>query len=454
MPVSHSLSSAGEDSPRHRAFWTVWSLVAAFGTYFCMYGFRKPFTAASFDDGELLWGQTFKVVLVTSQVLGYTISKFWGIKVIAEMPPQRRAIGILVLIGLAEVALVGFGLAPRPWNAFYLFLNGLPLGMVFGLVIGFLEGRRLTEALNAGLCASFVLADGVAKSVGAWLLERGIAEDWMPAAAGLLFAGPLAVGVAMLSRIPAPSAADVVARSARTTLSKAERWSLLQRYWLGLGAIVLMYLTITIVRSLRADFAPELWRGLGVAVDETIYSRSEIIVALGVMAINGSLVLVRDNRSAFFSSLAISGLGACLFVGALVARQSGALGGFAFMVLIGLGIYLPYVAVHTTIFERLLAMTRQRGNLGFLIQVADATGYLGYVAVMIARNWIISAGSGAAVAAASSGGELLGFFDSICWLAAATTLVSVGITWRYFAQRSPAAADLELASDAAPGTAP
>jgi hypothetical protein len=252
----------------------------------------------------------------------------------------------------------------------------------------------------------------------------------------------------MLARIPAPSAADVAARSERTTLSKAQRWALVQRYFWGLGAIVLMYLAITIVRSLRADFAPELWRGLGVTVDDTIYSRSEMLVALGMMAINGSLVLVRDNRKAFFCSLAISGLGACLFIAALVARQSGMLGGFAFMVLIGLGIYMPYVAVHTTIFERMLAMTRERGNLGFLIQVADATGYLGYVAVMIARNWIISSSSGSTLAA-SSGAGLLGFFDSICWLAALTTLASVGITWRYFAQRAPIAVDVPLAGETA-----
>jgi len=449
MPASHTLLPVGEDSARRRAFWTIWSLVAAFGTYFCMYGFRKPFTAASFDDAEMLWGQTFKVVLVTSQVLGYTISKFWGIKVIAEMPANRRAIGILVLIVLAEVALVAFGLVPRPWNAVCLFFNGLPLGMVFGLVIGFLEGRRLTEALNAGLCASFVLADGAAKSVGAWLLELGVTEDWMPAAAGVLFAGPLAIGVAMLARIPAPSAADVAARSVRTPLSKAERWSLLQRYFLGLSPIVLMYLAITIVRSLRADFAPELWRGLGETVDSTIYSRSETIVALGVMAINGSLVLVRDNRRAFFCSLALSGCGACLVAAALVARQWGLVGGFAFMVLIGLGIYLPYVAVHTTIFERMLAMTRERGNLGFLIQVADATGYLGYVAVMLARNWAISTRSAAPIGASGSNAELLNFFDSVCWLAAITSLVGVGITWRYFAARAPATTDVALAGETA-----
>ena len=42
--------------------------------------------------------------------------------------------------------------------------------------------------------------------------------------------------------------------------------------------------------------------------------------------------------------------------------------------------------MHTTIFERLIAMTRDRGNLGYLMYLADAFGYLGYVAVMLAHN--------------------------------------------------------------------
>jgi hypothetical protein len=56
------------------------------------------------------------------------------------------------------------------------------------------------------------------------------------------------------------------------------------------------------------------------------------------------------------------------------------------MVLQGVGLYLPYIAVHTTIFERLIAMTRDRGNIGYLMYLADAFGYLGYVFVLLGRN--------------------------------------------------------------------
>lgn len=404
----------------------LWSVTAAFGAYFCMYAFRKPFTAASFAETAVA-GIAFKTVLVTAQVAGYMLSKFIGIKVISEMPPDRRPRAILVLIATAQAALIGYGLTPRPWNAVWLFLNGLPLGMVFGLVLGCLEGRRVTEALTAGLCASFILADGAMKSVGTWLLDRQVAEDWMPALAGLLFLPFLVLFVAMLGRIPHPTAEDQDARSQRAPLSRVERWQLFQRYAPGLSLIVILYLLVTILRSVRADFAPELWSGLGVPTVPGLFTRSEILVALGVVLANGSLVLIGPNRRAFFGALLICGLGLVLLVAALAGQQTGWLAGFPFMVLVGLGLYLPYVAVHTTVFERFLAMTRDRGNIGFLMYLADTVGYLGYVAVLLARN-LCDVNTG-----------FLRYFLVLGWLVAIGSLLVLGAAWRYFAVRCPVA---------------
>jgi hypothetical protein len=389
-----------------------------------MYAFRKPFTAAAFAEFTV-FGLTLKTVLVTSQVAGYMLSKFIGIKVIAEMPPERRARGILLLVVCAELALVLFGIVPRPWNAACLFLNGLALGMVFGLVLGFLEGRQLTEALTAGLCASFILADGVTKSVGAWLLTRGVSEDWMPSAAGLMFLGPLALGTWMLSRIPPPNSQDVTERTSREQLNRAERWSLFSRYAIGLSLLIAMYLAVTILRSVRADFAPEIWRGLGQPAQPGTFTRSEIYVALGVLAANGCVAFIRNNRQAFFAGLATCAVGFMLILIALVAWQVGKLNGFAFMVTVGLGLYLPYVAMHTTMFERLLAMTRDRGNIGYLMYLADSIGYLGYVCVMLIRG------------STTNVSDFLQFFTTACWVTCGVSLVCVALSWRYFALRCP-----------------
>lgn len=407
-----------------------WCVAAAFGTYFCMYAFRKPFTAAEYS-GYSLWGWELKTVLVATQVLGYTISKFVGIKVIAEMTAGRRAVAILGLIGAAEVALLLFAVVPPPYNVVCLFLNGLPLGMVFGLVLGFLEGRRVTEALNAGLCASFILADGVTKSVGAYLLAWGIGQFWMPFAVGLLFLPPLGLGVWMLTRIPPPDAADVAQRSERVPMNGSDRRRFFARYAGGLVLLVSLYLLVTILRSIRADFAPEIWRGLGTSQQPAVFAQSEILVALGVVLINGLSVLILDNRRAFFAALGTCGLGLALLAAALAGQASGMVSGFAFMVLTGLGLYLPYVAVHTTIFERLIAMTRDRGNIGYLMYLADAFGYLGYVAVMFGKGMF------------AVEGEFLAFFTASCGIITAGSALLLLGAWWYFAERSPAADALE-----------
>jgi hypothetical protein len=365
---------------------SAWAVVAAFGAYFCMYGFRKPFTAGSYDWPNI-WGMAPKDLFVVTQVFGYMLSKFIGIRVIAGMAPAWRVTVMLALIAFAHLSLALFAVAPPSWKPVCLFLNGLPLGMVFGLVLGFLEGRRATEALSAGLCVSFIVAGGVTKTVGTLLTDRfGVPEPWMPFAAGCVFAGPLLLFGWMLSRIPAPDAADVSHRGARPRMTRADRTRLFVRYWPGLVMIVVVFLLLTVLRSLRDDFAPEMWQSLGYEDPKWVYTITEILVGIGITVICGAGVLIGDNRAAFFTSLLTSAGGFVLLAVGLLGQVGGWLNGFWFVVVTGLGLYLPYVAVHVSIFERLIAMTRSVGNLGFLMYLADSFGYLGYVGLLVGEK--------------------------------------------------------------------
>lgn len=394
------------------------AVVAAFGAYFCMYGLRKPFTAATYADATA-FGVGLKQALVISQVLGYTLSKFIGIRVVSEMPPRWRAAALAGLVVVAEAALVAFAVVPRPWNVACLFLNGLPLGMVFGLVLAPLEGRRLTELLTACLCASFILAGGVMKSTGVWLLQQGFSEAWMPAAAGAIYLVPLAAFTIMLHMVKPPSTRDREARSERKPMLSADRRRFLARYGGLVAAIVAVYVLTNVVRNLRDDFAPEIWRGLGVAAPAAVFTQTEFFVALGVLAASGTAVLIRDNRRGFAFSLGVCCFGFVLLGIALLARETGLLGGFPFMVLTGLGLYLPYVAIHTTVFERLLAMTREPGTIGFLMYLADAFGYLAYVGVMLGGGVLASRVDSLTIFIASS------------WIAIAISVVALGFTWAW-----------------------
>jgi len=245
----------------------------------------------------------------------------------------------------------------------------------------------------------------------------------MPSMAGGIFLLPLMGFVWMLKQIPPPDAADVAARTERAPMNPDERRALFWRYAPGLMAVTAAYLLVTVLRSMRADFAPEIWAGLGAKVDAGMFTRSEIIVALGVLCINGLLVLVRDNARAFFLGLAIAGAGLALTLVVLAAHAACIVAPFPFVVWLGFGLYVPYVVVHTTIFERLIAMMRERGNIGYLMYLADAFGYLGYVAVMVGKNFF------------KPGGNILELFVTTGWIVGATALLALLGAALFFAQR-------------------
>src|SRR3984885_2624567 len=84
---------------------SVMAAVSAFGTYTSMYAFRKAFAAGTFT-GEQYFHIDYKVWLVIAQLIGYTLSKVYGIKFISELKPGQRAKYILLLIGIAWLALL------------------------------------------------------------------------------------------------------------------------------------------------------------------------------------------------------------------------------------------------------------------------------------------------------------------------------------------------------------
>jgi MFS family permease len=361
-------------------------MIAAFGCYFCVYGFRKPFTAGTYED-QFFMGIHWKSILISSQIAGYMLSKWCGIFFVSSITWEKRAKAIIISIVIAELALLCFGLVPKPYNLIFLLLNGLPLGMIFGYIQGFLEGKKNTELFIAALGSSFILADGVSKSVGVSLLNWGVAETWMPFAAGLIYALPFLFFVWMLTQIPRPTAEEVADRAERQPMTQKDRIQLVMQLWPGIIAISLLYLFAALLRGIRSDFAPEIWHYLGYEGVPSIYSQTEIWVTVGILVINGSLVLIKRNYLAFFISLSAIATGYLLLV---IAGLWGvnSMNSFWLIVLTGFGIYLPYLTITTSVFERLIAITRHKANIGFLMYIVDSVGYLGYNVLLIAAGFI------------------------------------------------------------------
>ena len=362
---------------------------AAFSVYFCMYAFRKPFTAAEFKGLEV-FNDELKSVLITSQLLGYMTSKFIGIKLVSELNRKYRAFAIIGLIVFAELALVLFAFVPNEYKVIAMFLNGLPLGMVFGFVLSFLEGRNTTEALSAVLCASFIMSSGAVKSIGAWLIDVGVDEFHMPMVTGLIFLLPLLFSVWVLQKTPPPSELDIQCRNKRSTMNKGDRWKFFVAYWPGLLSLIAVYITLTILRTFRDDFSVEIWKDLGVSDKPSIFASSEFIVSIFVILLNAVAIFMRNNLHALRVTFIMMTMAFAISIGSTLVQNQGGISPLLYMVLCGIGLYIPYVAFHTTVFERIVAASNLRGNLVFLMYLADSIGYLFYVVLLSAKPFLES----------------------------------------------------------------
>ena len=361
--------------------------IAAFGVYFSMYAFRKPFAVGTYEGFEI-FHIDYKVAIIIAQVFGYTLSKFIGIKAISELKPDFRGKFLIGLVLIAQLALVLFAIVPPPYNAFFMILNGLPLGMIWGIVFSYLEGRRFTEILGVALCASFIVSSGAVKSVGLWtMVSLGVPEFWMPATTGAIFLIPLFLFTWLLDRLPPPTEEDKAMRVERNPMTAEERRKLLGQLGVPLALLVVFYIFLTIFRDFRDNFARELWDSIGYEGDPTVFTTSEVIISILVLIIMGSLFSVRDNFRALtlyhvllFAGMAAVGVSTLLF-------EAGQLNPFLWMTISGFGLYLCYVPMNAVFFDRLIAAVRLKGNAGFLIYIADSFGYLGSVLILLYKNF-------------------------------------------------------------------
>ena len=371
----------------HPALFVLYAVLASFSTYFCMYAFRKPFAVGQYPGLEL-WGMQLKTAFVISQILGYTLSKYIGIKVCSEATRGRRAVLLVGFILAAEAALVLFAVAPPSLKVAAIFLNGLPLGMVWGLVVWYLEGRRTSELLLAGLSCSFILSSAVVKQFGKHLMEdHQVSEWWMPAAAGLVFLPAFVASVWLLNQVPPPSAADVAARAERQTMDAARRVSFVRTFLPGLVLLLVSYFLLTAYRDFRDNYGAEILTGLGLFDEAAIFIRTEMIVMAGVLVPLALLVLVKDNRRGFAGAYVIMTGGMILMGLSTLLFDADRIGGFWWMTLVGLGVYLAYVPVGSVLFDRLIASTRAAGTAVFAIYLADAVGYTGSIGVQLYKDF-------------------------------------------------------------------
>lgn len=372
---------------RTNGFWfAAFTTLVAFCLYTSIYAFRKAFAVATFE-GMVYLGISYKVWLVIFQVIGYGSAKFAGIKIISELKASSRAFGILVAVSIAGFSWLLFGLVPAPYNIFFLFVNGFPLGLVWGMVFGYLEGRRFTEVLGAGLSVSFIFSAGVAKSVGGYIIrDWGVSETWMPFMATCVFTLPFLVFLFLLDKVPPPSALDESLRTRRQPMNAADRSKFVATFLPGIILFTLSYVLLTVFREFRDNFSADVWKALGYD-NPKIFTTTEIPISIIVLVVIGSLMIIKNNQRAFMINHLIIILGMLMTGVSTFLFQQQLVSAPVWMITIGLGLYLGYVPFNSIFFDRMLAAFHYVGTVGFLIYLADSFGYLGSVGVLFFKEF-------------------------------------------------------------------
>jgi hypothetical protein len=381
-------SSAIKEKLAGSGFWfTVYASVTAFCLYTCVYAFRKTFSVATFQNLQY-FGITYKVWLVTFQVVGYALSKFIGIKLIAELQANYRARGILLMISIAGISWLFFAIVPPPYNMVFLFMNGFPLGLVWGMVFGYLEGRRMTEVLGASLSVSFIFSGGLCQSVGSYLMSSwNVSEFWMPFVASCIFLLPLLLFLFLIDRLPPPSPVDEALRTKRKPMNVDDRKKFIIAFMPGIILFVLAYTLLTTFRELRGNFSSDVWRSLGNSNSPEIFAQTETPISIIVLIVIGSMMMIRQNKLALMVNHLIIFFGMILIGSATFLFERNFIDAPSWMILMGTGLYLGYVPFNSVFFDRLIATFQFSGTVGFIMYVADSFGYLGSVGVLFFKEF-------------------------------------------------------------------
>jgi MFS family permease len=366
---------------------TLYASIASFCLYTCIFSLRKTFGVATYQGLEY-GGIDYKIWMVTFQVIGYMISKFIGIKIVSEMKAKYRTKGILLMVSIATVSWLLFAITPKPYNLIFLFTNGLPLGMVWSLVFGYLEGRRTTEVLGASLSVSFIFSAGFGKTVGGMVMrDWGATEFWMPFVSACLFFLPLLLFLWLIDKLPPPSKEDEALRAKRQPMTGTERMAFIKTFGPGLVLLILTYALLTAFRDFRDNFSAEIWKSLGYGDKPGIFSQTETPISIIVLISIATLMVIKKNRLALVINHLMVLLGMILVGTSTLLFQQEVISAPTWMTLVGMGLYFGYIQFNSIFFDRLLAAFQHAGTVAFLINLADSFGYVGSVSVLFYKQF-------------------------------------------------------------------
>ena len=348
-------------------------------TTFCLYTFmyavRKPFSALTYDN-ILVWGINVKIWMVLAQLLGYTLSKFYGIRLLGKIKREDRSIYLVCILSLATVPLFLLQHLPTHTWPLLMFFNGFPLGLVWGIVFSYVEGRKYTELIGAMLACTFVFSSGWVKSFGLYLqrnLELNINQ--VPFFTAIIALIAAAIVIFILEKLPPPNSEDKLLRNDRKPLNPIEQRRFLRDHGSILIPFVIIYGIFTIMRDFRDNFSAEMLTENG-AYSGDVFINMELKVSLVLLCLVPLFSWIKNHQTALNTttfSIVVGILTSLAATFLFIQHQISIIGLVMFT---GVGFYLGYILINISVMDRIIGFSGVSGNSGFLIYIADSVGYL------------------------------------------------------------------------------
>ena len=421
-----------------------YAIFAVIPLYIATYSWKTPmFTLplSYIDNATMVGGTSLQTGLAAGQTIGFALGKIPAAVLMSSSIFFRRRYVVMIAIMAAAALSNGLGIAlfdsisPLAQAICGAGVSAFFASSVFGGIVSWLEGRRATELLLATLNLAVVLAGGAGRGYGLVLLKWGVAPRWMPLVASGSGLAVCVVALAMLAQLPAQLPGDTEQRGKRGAMSHAQRCRFCVRFAPGIAVSLASYLVVMSLRGFRDFYALELYTEAlgGAAPSSTLLFLADApggVVACVILALMSRF---KRNKRALLTMVAVMIVGiAEVFVSTLLFRLH-LIGGVAWLIAVGVGIYTAYLPMGSAFFDRLLAASGIGGTVMLMTFACDGVGYVGTLGLLVWKTAESRGGGGAA----ASRGSPSALFSTACLYACGVLLVLLLLQALYFAWTLP-----------------
>lgn len=131
-----------------------------------------------------------------------------------------------------------------------------------------------------------------------------------------------------------------------------------------------------------------MWAETGYQTNAGVFVNSSTVITIFVLIIIATFFSIKSNLKAFIFTHILVIIGLLISLGATLLFNQHFLSPLYWMIFSSAGLYLAYLPFNCLYFERMISTYSVKGNVGFVMYIADAFGYLGTVLVLLIKEFV------------------------------------------------------------------